>query len=269
MTINEKTLTKAEMEKREEIAQAISRDDPSMPMSKKMAIATSKAKEVAEGKAHTIPKTPKDKSLAALAAPRDKITHADVMVGRGVGRKKTLKEFVEQLAESFNAIEVEDEEVERIDEMEKDVSGPGRDGTRDGAYFAGSKDKKPIIKMTDKQRKESERMAAALSSAAMRHPKLKEDAEQIDEISKDLVDKYRTRAWNWVSKATNAPARYYDGRKTVAAQQAYLHKAAQKITKAAKRLKSMELADTKFSARPNATHVVPATSKYKKYKKAK
>lgn len=152
------------------------------------------------------------------------------------------------------------EEVEQIDEMEKDVSGPGRDG--DGAHF-GSRDKKPI-KMTDKQRKESERMAAALSSAAMKHPKLKEDAEQIDEISKDLVDKYRNKAWNWVSKATNAPARYSDGRKTVAAQQAYLHKAAQKITKAAKRLKSMELADKKFSARRNATDVVPATSKYTK-----
>lgn len=64
-----------------------------------------------------------------------------------------------------------DEEVERIDEMEKDVSGPGRDG--DGAHFTGSRDKKPIIKMTDKQRKESERMAAALSSAAMNHSKLK------------------------------------------------------------------------------------------------
>lgn len=46
----------------------------------------------------THPKTEKEKKLAALAPPHDKITHADVMVGRGVGKKKTMKEFVELLA---------------------------------------------------------------------------------------------------------------------------------------------------------------------------
>jgi hypothetical protein len=46
--LEEKTLTKAEMKKREEIAQAIERDTPSMPMAKKMAIATATAKRVAE-----------------------------------------------------------------------------------------------------------------------------------------------------------------------------------------------------------------------------
>ena len=96
----EKKLTPAEMKKREEIAKGIEKGSPGMPMAKKMAIATAKAKEVAEGKAHTIPKTPKEKSLAKLAPPHDKITHADVMVGRGVG-KKTMKEFVEQLAEAL------------------------------------------------------------------------------------------------------------------------------------------------------------------------
>ena len=46
--VDEKTLTPAEKKKREEIAQAISRDDPKMPMDKKMAIATAQAKKVAE-----------------------------------------------------------------------------------------------------------------------------------------------------------------------------------------------------------------------------
>lgn len=99
--IEEKTLTKAEMKKREEVAKAIERDQPEMPMGKKMAIATATAKKVAEAKAHTVPKTSKEKDLAALAPPHDKITHADVMVGRGVSKKKTMKEFVEQLAESL------------------------------------------------------------------------------------------------------------------------------------------------------------------------
>lgn len=43
--IDEKHLTPAEMKKREEVAQAIHKKDPSMPMDKKMAIATSTAKK--------------------------------------------------------------------------------------------------------------------------------------------------------------------------------------------------------------------------------
>ena len=46
--LKEKTLTPAEKKKREEIAQAIQRDNPDMPMDKKMAIATATAKRVAE-----------------------------------------------------------------------------------------------------------------------------------------------------------------------------------------------------------------------------
>jgi dsDNA-binding SOS-regulon protein len=46
--ILEKTLTSNEKSKREEIAMAIKRENPSMPMGKKMAIATAQAKKVAE-----------------------------------------------------------------------------------------------------------------------------------------------------------------------------------------------------------------------------
>lgn len=47
-TVQEKTLTPAEKKKREEVAKAIERDNPKMPMDKKMAIATATAKKVAE-----------------------------------------------------------------------------------------------------------------------------------------------------------------------------------------------------------------------------
>jgi len=47
--VAEKTLTPAEKKKREEIAQAMHRDNPDMPMGKKMAIATATAKKVTEG----------------------------------------------------------------------------------------------------------------------------------------------------------------------------------------------------------------------------
>ena len=46
--VEEKTLTPAEKKKREEIAKAMERDNPGMPMAKKMAIATAQAKKVAE-----------------------------------------------------------------------------------------------------------------------------------------------------------------------------------------------------------------------------
>jgi hypothetical protein len=46
--LEEKTLTPAETKKREEVAKAISRENPDMPMAKKMAIATATAKKVAE-----------------------------------------------------------------------------------------------------------------------------------------------------------------------------------------------------------------------------
>lgn len=46
--LDEKTLTPAELKKREEVAKAMEREKPGMPMSKKMAIATAVAKRVAE-----------------------------------------------------------------------------------------------------------------------------------------------------------------------------------------------------------------------------
>ena len=46
--LREKTLTPAELKKREDIAKAIKRENPNMPMAKKMAIATATAKKVAE-----------------------------------------------------------------------------------------------------------------------------------------------------------------------------------------------------------------------------
>jgi hypothetical protein len=64
-------------------------------------VAEAAAKIMAETSHGTHPKTPKEKSLAALAHPKDKITHKDVLVGRGVLKKeqKELKEETEQLQE--------------------------------------------------------------------------------------------------------------------------------------------------------------------------
>ena len=45
-------------------------------------------KEVKEAKSHTVPKTAKEKDLASIAHPKDKITHADVLTGRGVKKEE-------------------------------------------------------------------------------------------------------------------------------------------------------------------------------------
>lgn len=58
-------------------------------------------------KSHTVPKTDKEKKLAALAHPKDKITHKDVLVGRGVVKedeqldelkKSTLSSYITKVA---------------------------------------------------------------------------------------------------------------------------------------------------------------------------
>ena len=49
---------------------------------------TAMIRQILEGKSHTVPKTAKEKDLAALAEPKGKITHKDVLVGRGVLTKE-------------------------------------------------------------------------------------------------------------------------------------------------------------------------------------
>lgn len=53
-SLQEKTLTPAEKKKREEVAQAIERENPDMPMGMKMAIATKTAKRVAEAADYSV-----------------------------------------------------------------------------------------------------------------------------------------------------------------------------------------------------------------------
>jgi hypothetical protein len=59
-------------------------------------VAEAAAKIMAQESSHgTHPKTEKEKSLAALAHPKDKITHKDVLVGRGVLKKEEVEQIDE------------------------------------------------------------------------------------------------------------------------------------------------------------------------------
>lgn len=138
--LQEKTLTPAELKKREEVAQAMERENPGMDKSKKMAIATATAKKVAEetveeAKAHTVPKTEKEKDLAKLAEPKDKITHADVMVGRGV-----KKEEVDLDEEQIDELSINKMMTYRSKATEKLGSDPAKDAKRkEGIRVSGMK----------------------------------------------------------------------------------------------------------------------------------
>lgn len=101
----EKKLTPAEMKKREEVAKAIERENPDMPMPQKMAIATATAKKVAESDQSDRMSSPlkkarldkerqdrdKDGKLKATALPRKKVTEEDGQQdeARGYGEADT------------------------------------------------------------------------------------------------------------------------------------------------------------------------------------
>lgn len=79
--MEEKTLTKAELKKREEVAKAIEKDNPDMPMDKKMAIATATAKRVAEEKEADYPHAmydPKTGKKVMAKSPADHSKYAEM-----------------------------------------------------------------------------------------------------------------------------------------------------------------------------------------------
>lgn len=82
----------------------------------------------AKKKSHTVPKTDKEKKLAALASPKDKITHKDVLVGRGV-----VKEDVQLSDEELARIEAI---AAQLDEAKPTmVSSPIRGANQDQSGF--------------------------------------------------------------------------------------------------------------------------------------
>ena len=84
MRKEEKTLTPAELKKRNDVAKAIKKDDPDMPMDKKMAIATSVAKKTAEDVNEVSSNTLGNymrKSAAAAAKPGASARTQDKRIG--------------------------------------------------------------------------------------------------------------------------------------------------------------------------------------------
>lgn len=97
--LEEKKLTSAEMKKREEVAKAIERENPNMPMSKKMAIATATAKKVAE---EVEEETSLEEDMIDLYFTLDEEQREVFISIIENGSDEELLEYVEQLGEEIN-----------------------------------------------------------------------------------------------------------------------------------------------------------------------
>ena len=125
--LEEKTLTPAELKKREEVAKAMERDKPGMDKSKKMAIATAVAKRVAESmqidelSKKTLGSYVKAAAKDAEQAGRDQEYHGhENDYARGEKRQKGIAKAVDRMTK---------EDVEQVSELSK---------TTLAAYYAKS-----------------------------------------------------------------------------------------------------------------------------------
>ena len=99
--MNEKTLTPAEKKKREEIAKSMERDNPGMPMAKKMAIATATAKRVAEdwvcGKCNCDPCTCSEETIQEISI--DKLSRYGKAAAKDIEKhRNTVRSALDQPA---------------------------------------------------------------------------------------------------------------------------------------------------------------------------
>lgn len=189
-SVTEKKLTPAEMKKREEVAKAIERDNPDMPMDKKMAIATATAKKVAEAKLDPVD----HKELKGSHADRkDKDIDNDGDVDTSDeylhNRRKAVKKAMAKKMK---------EEAEQIDELTKKAlssyikkAEPDADRLLDKGKEQG--DSKSWKK--GHQRLDNVNRAKDKWGADKRYIKVPATEEtQIDEISPAMKSRYKTKA---------------------------------------------------------------------------
>lgn len=139
--LREKPLTPAELKKREEVAKAIERENPNMPMGKKMAIATATAKKVAEeveqiDESELIKAQRRhDKTKKELDDAEAFVNKSGVTGGKGSNysstgvmsaaqKSKHLEPYIERHHQAKKALlKLTKEETEQIDEISKKTLG--------------------------------------------------------------------------------------------------------------------------------------------------
>ncbi len=183
-------------------------------------VAEAAAKIMAETSHGSTPKTPKEKSLAALAHPKDKITHKDVLVGRGVLKKEEKEELDEAfptVADGEKSLKAKEgktthgkitktktgmkHERDYDDQPEPEVKrGRGRPKKRLSEmrqeyfnYFEEEVDNETFTKELEDQKAkfDGKKKGADVAKPSVQAVK-QEEVEQIDEISKETAGKYLT-----------------------------------------------------------------------------
>ena len=189
-------------------------------------VAEAAAKIMAETSHGSTPKTPKEKSLAALAHPKDKITHKDVLVGRGVLKKEEKEELDEAfptVADGEKSLKAKEgktthgkitktktgmkHERDYDDQPEPEVKrGRGRPKKRLSEmrqeyfnYFEEEVDNETFTKELEDQKakfdgKKKGADVAKPSVQAVKQEEVELDEEQLDELSKATLGSYAKKA---------------------------------------------------------------------------
>jgi hypothetical protein len=185
-------------------------------------VAEAAAKIMAETSHGSTPKTPKEKSLAALAHPKDKITHKDVLVGRGVLKKEEKEELDEAfptVADGEKSLKAKEgktthgkitktktgmkHERDYDDQPEPEVKrGRGRPKKRLSEmrqeyfnYFEEEVDNETFTKELEDQKAkfDGKKKGADVAKPSVQAVK-QEEVEQIDELSKKTLGSYIKKA---------------------------------------------------------------------------
>jgi hypothetical protein len=187
-----------------------------------------------ETKSETEPKTEKEKKLAALASPKDKITHKDVLVGRGVVKEEEVEDLEEVSKDTLQRY-MHSAKSERMDPTKGGQRKAGMDlalkksiGSKDVKVKAAGMSKKEMGEEVEFSAEEIERIEAIAAELAEAKPtivsapirganqdqsgfntknstadytisdskkmKVKEEVEELDELEKSTLGSYVKKA---------------------------------------------------------------------------
>lgn len=166
-------------------------------------------------KKHTTPKSLKDKKLAALAHPKDKITHKDVLVGRGVVKEEEVEQLDEVNHREFGA----------KGKMHPDMAKGMKVGQHADFYARGSGDK-TYGKVTKNDGKSVHLDVKGKAHRFSVTPHLGEEVEEIEEKTLYGTPDEHKRKLDLLAKKEKAlPPGISPARKALAIQKQKLQKA--------------------------------------------
>ena len=209
----EKHLTPAEMKKREEVAKAIERENPDMPMGKKMAIATATAKKVAEESEDQVDEAMSHQAKTTMKhiknpTPGEKQAAKDIKPGKSgyADRIAMLKSAQARGALKNEEVEIEEEQLDELDtstlksyakKANKQLKTLNK-VVNDNRGKLPNQVKKSIYRQQLKRDVGIDRANSKLSDRAFGITK--EEVEQIDELSKSTLGSYADKAERSASK---------------------------------------------------------------------